>query len=130
MQAANGKPQETVLFYLFSISLINEFVLYKPHLQEHAFLLDKPDKDQLAHENEAFLWLVENLARDYSSQSQNCLRRWIPTTLKLTCSWVFHDLVDYKTLQLQLKAVHSVAVVRVDVAWKDLMVCSPHLITV
>ena len=77
MQAANETPQGTVcrsrVLSLLHLSNYWILFLYKPHLQEHAFLLGKFDKDKLARENEAFLCLVEKLAPDFSSQSQNCL---------------------------------------------------------
>ena len=81
MQAANGKPQAAVCHRCVVLSLLHlsdkglELFL-EWNQQEHAFLMGKLDKDNVARENEAFLWLFEKLARDYSSQSQNCLPLW------------------------------------------------------
>ena len=46
---------------------------------------------------------------------------------KLTCSWVSHDLADYKTLQRQPGVFHSVAVELEGEEPRDLTVCILHL---
>lgn len=90
MQAANETPQGTVCRsrVLSLLHLSNYWILFlrKPHLQEHAFLLGKFDKDKLARENEAFLCLVEKLAPDFPANHKIVYHS--QTNLFLGLSWL------------------------------------------